>query len=70
MAMMLKEKEEFSVVVQRLKKENNRFKDLNEIVKEKTCFLKKQQEELEDKFVLLNESFKRLLVEKIDIIKS
>lgn len=68
--MMLKEKEEFSVVVQRLKKENNRFKDFNEIVKEKTCFLKKQQEELEDKFVLLNESFKRLVVEKKDIIKS
>ena len=62
LAMMLKEKEEFSAVIQRLKKENSCFKEFNEVVKEKTRFLKKQQEELENKFVSLNENFKRLFI--------
>ena len=70
LAMMLKEKEEFSAVIQRLKKENSCFKEFNEVVKEKTRFLKKQQEELENKFVSLNENFKRLIIEKKGIIKS
>ena len=70
LAMMLKEKEEFSAVIQRLKKENSCFKEFNEVVKEKTRFLKKDQEELENKFVSLNENFKRLIIEKKGIIKS
>ena len=70
LAMMLKEKEEFSAVIQRLKKENSCFKEFNEVVKEKTRFLKKQQEELENKFVSLNENFKRLIIKKKGIIKS